>query len=224
MGKRAKFKIVVGDEHRHSEIWTISINKSDVYLSTTGAKHTKISLHESGQAAWSIVSEALEKVPYIPPAGRHLARWQANEISMGHMQAVFYLLFPESELQIQRHQDLGRAIRIPAPEPMNAAKVHFAMTPPVEEIPPITADPHLKLLFTHQLADKRILVVSTHYEQLHASFFERANAARVAAWNQAVAKGLNPVGTKAGGKIVDRHGVEGFFEVAPNTRNPSLPQ
>ena len=80
---------------------------------------------------------------------------------------------------------------------------------------PLVVDPPLSLLFSHPLTDGRLLVASWHVIATPESLSRRLDAAREEAWTMAKTQGLNPVGTKAGARITDQHGVPGFIEAAP---------
>ncbi|RDD80377.1 hypothetical protein DVJ77_17195 [Dyella tabacisoli] len=219
MTKRAKFKIVVGEGKRQSEVWTVSLTKNDVYLASSGAKHTKISLHESGQGSWSIRSEVLDQVPFVPTTGRHLALWNKPKVSMGHLSALFYLLFPDSELRPRELRHDVPLIRIPSPGKGAGVRIDFALSPPLDAPPdkyPLDVQPPLSLLFSHQLANRQLLVASWHVIPIPDSLTERMDRARAMSWAAAVAQGRDPVGTKAAASVTDRHGIPGFIEVAPN--------
>lgn len=218
MAKEVKYKIVVGDETLQSEVWTIIIRGSDVYLSSTGAKHTKISLHRSGQAHWAIPSDVVPKVPFVPDTGRFLAQWERSDVRMGDMQAVFYLLFAQSELRPGARKGGEKAVHLPAPPLDCAVRVDFAMSKPLllplEEYPLEIHEP-LTPILTHQLADTRLLVVTAHFVPVPEDLAKRMRDASALAANEALARGLNPVGTKASARIIDQYGTSGFIEVAP---------
>lgn len=218
MGKRAKYKIVVGESGWQSEIWTVNINGNDIYLTTTGAKHTKISLHESGRGSWSIRSESVKDAPFVPKSGRHISLWTAPDVVWGDVSALYYLLFPDSELRSGRPHHDGEAGWIPRPGPTRAVQVTFALSPPIDapiEKSQLNFTPPLSPLFVHQLTNRRVLLIAWRAIEVPDSLVQNMNAARAKAWSEALAQGLDPTGTKAGAHITDKHGVPGFIEVAP---------
>ncbi|UJM85509.1 hypothetical protein [Rhodanobacter denitrificans] len=218
MGKRAKFKFVVGDTERQSEVWTVIITKSDVYLTTSGGKHTKISLHESGQGNWSLQYESLTEAPFVPAGGRHLAQWNTLDGTRGPMREWFFLLLADSELRQGRPSNEGKAIRIPAPGAMRAVKVVLAITEPLPGPPEehsVFVQAPIMYLFSHQLTNGRVVVAVWREVPLPPTVKQNMDKVRALAWDTAKSQGLDPVGTKATIRVTDEHGVTGFVEVAP---------
>lgn len=176
MGKRTKFKFVVDAGDRRSAVWTVSVKKNDIYISSSVSKQDKVSLHESGLNQWSMQSETEKTAPFVPPTGRHFARWRNLEAKPGHPTKIFFVLIMESELRGGRPDPGENVLRLPPPSIGEAVQVNFFMLRDVSGSTNIQVES--LPLFVHQLADGRHLILIAQTKKLSSGTMDGLSSVR----------------------------------------------
>ncbi|WP_413625585.1 hypothetical protein [Luteibacter sp. Lutesp34] len=217
MANRGKYKFGVIDGERRSSVWTVAVNREDIYLTSSRMKHDKISLHASGQGNWSLKTEALNTAPFKPNGGRHVAQWHDTGVLLGRSKALFFLLIPETELVVA-YESLAPTVKaIAAPPSGYAVKVMLAVSPhlPRDQRVQIAGD-SVMLLFDHRMQDSRALLAIAQVIAIPPSMPAQMDAIRRVQRDKARAYGLaDATGTRATVRIDDARGVPGIIELAP---------
>lgn len=95
-----KCKFAAGEKlGLRSAIWSIDINKNDIYISTNHfSKDTKVSLHESGDGQWSYLSSVWKNYNK-PNKERHITKWDSEKTSGLNATNIFRIKIPHTELR-----------------------------------------------------------------------------------------------------------------------------
>ena len=112
-------RICIGEEKgRRSTVWWFTTSGADIYFgSRVMKKSSKISLHKSGDAQWSEMSEWFGKNrPGRPNQERHLEKWKRGLPTDTDAKLMFRIVLLAQELDFgDSREDLSDVIWIPAP-------------------------------------------------------------------------------------------------------------
>lgn len=113
MSSKTKFKFCVGeDDRQRSNIWSVAVNKSDVYLiSELSKRSSKVSLHESGCCHCLLTTQYIEN-NNLQKEHRDGQRWIFDK-NNPHPQIIFIIIFPYTELIHLPRRESEKLIRIP---------------------------------------------------------------------------------------------------------------
>lgn len=220
MAKKTAFRFFVADKERCSLTWSLTIQQNDIYISHSGSRQDKISLHESGTYQWSVRSEHVANVPFAKD-NRHLARWNNPPRPAGSLTRQFFVLIPSSELELDRPRPLKQATYLQPPPVGWGMYVHFVFFTPDTGKQVASAEWTPKPLFEAKLASGQILLVTQSKARLDQDTLSKLKAVKDSA---------NLEGEKHGKKvaralvrITDRQGVSGMLEVVVNSGQPKHP-
>jgi len=211
MGKRAKFKFVVDTGDRRSAVWTVSIQKNDIYITSSMSKQDKVSLHESGLNQWSMQSEKVSTAPFVPSTGRHFARWRSPEATAGRPVKIFFVLVMRSELRGGRPEPEKDVLRLSPPSIGEAVQVNFFMLRDASGSANIQVEP--SPLFVHQLADGRYLILIAQTRKLGSGTMDGLSSVRSFARQERQKAGAG-VGVTGMARLQSPDGIWGLSELA----------
>ena len=217
MSKKTAFRFFVADEQRCSSTWSLTIQKNDLYVSHSGSRQDKISLHESGKYQWSVRSEQVFSVPFAKD-NRHIARWNNPSAPPGSLTRQFFVLIPASELQFDRARPVKQATFLPAPSMGWASRIDFIFfTPEVaKQVANTEWDP--KPLFEAKLASGRILLVTHSLVPIDQATAIKFSAVKEMGRVEGEKHKQNA--SRALAKIRDPYGVWGMAEILINRQPP----
>lgn len=117
MGKKDKdFKFVVdGAFSKCSQVWSVKIRKSEVYIMDCRGKEHKISLHSSGICHSAVTREASARFSLSPKQRRNV-EWKLS-LNHGESAIAFSIIFPYDQITF-------------SPDNLNIAADVFHISPP----------------------------------------------------------------------------------------------
>ncbi len=210
MSKKTDFRFFVADERRCSLTWSLTIQQNDIYVSHSGSRQDKISLHASGSYQWSIRSEHVESVPFAQD-NRHLAKWKNPPRVPNSLTRQFFVLIPTSELEPNRPRPVKQATHLHPPPTGWATMVHFIVFTPetgkqvsniVWQAPP---------LFEKKLASGEILIVKHSEGPIDAP--TKAKLILAKEMGQSEGKNHGKKTARMLARITDMEGISGLAEV-----------
>lgn len=221
MASKTAFRFFVADEKRCSLTWSLTIQKNDIYVSHSGSRHDKISLHESGTYQWSVRSEHVASVPFAKD-NRHIARWNNPSAPPGSLTRQFFVLIPTSELELSRVRPAKQATFLPAPPLGWAMRIDFVFFTPDtgKQVASAAWDP--QPIFETRLVSGRILLVVNSVVPIDRATAIKFDAVKAMGRSEGDKHGKNA--SRALAKLKDPHGVSGLAEVLVNCSQPPNPQ
>ena len=220
MSKKTAFRFFVADEQRCSLTWSLTIKKNDIYISHSGSRQDKISLHESGQYQWSVRSEQLASVPFAKN-DRHLARWDNPSAPPGSLTSQFFVLIAASELELNRARPAKQATFLHAPSMGWAMRVDFVFFTPETGKQVARTEWSPRPLFEARLASGRILIITHSLVPIGQAMAIKLDA--VKEMGRREGKKHEQSVSRALARIKDPHGVWGMAEVLINCSPPPNP-
>jgi len=176
---------------------------------------TKVSIHESGQAQWSMESDWYGRnKPNQPNRGRHIERWQVPSPMPSTATHAFRLSVPESELRaIDNDEDLTEVTWLTAPTPGHKLNVECYLSPKPPEDAPRTEASFLTVL---DLDPGRSVVALTSLFPVSEADSAQLELARTTARSEATASGITiEPGFRAVAFFRDANDVRGMIEFVP---------
>lgn len=158
-----------------SSIWTVSVNKSDIYLfSRLFGSDFKLSLHESGDAQWSFTSQFVARQIEMPNKDRHFIKWTYSRPLDNMAINIFRIQIPHTELR-DIPPSTDKKVKWVSGITLGTYQFDLCLTKPFDTNPCTgrTDLPH-RVLDCLQLADKRWLVIFAHAVGLTPSDLEKA--------------------------------------------------
>lgn len=210
--KRTTFRFMITANDRRSAVWSVYINKSDIYVSSSISKKDKVSLHESGNYQWSMRSEAVADAPFVPNTGRHFARWKSPQVPAGeHFTHEFFVLIAESELRPEHKESAKEVARLPIPPRGFGALIGFYVfsNPTGGNLDRVEPQP----LFVHRLQNGRILMLVHNTIEIDPITTQRMQVISGETFQEARRQGHQS--TRAVARITNHAGVSGLVELAP---------
>ncbi|XYJ92465.1 hypothetical protein AEMCBJ_33575 (plasmid) [Cupriavidus necator] len=220
MSKKTAFRFFVADEQRCSLTWSLTIQKNDIYVSHSGSRQDKISLHESGKYQWSVRSEQLASVPFAKN-NRHIARWNNPSAPPGSLTRQFFVLIAASELQLNRARPAKQATFLRAPSMGWATRVDFVFFTPETGKQVASTEWYPKPVFEARLPSGRILLVTHSLVPIDQAMAIKFDA--VKEMGKLEGKKHEQNASRALARIKDSHGVWGMAEVLISCSPPPNP-
>lgn len=213
MAKKTAFRFFVADDDRCSLTWSLTIQKNDIYVSNSGSKHDKISLHESGSYQWSVRSEHQASVPFALN-DRHIAKWVSPSTPQESLTRQFYVLIPSTELERGRPRPNKKSTFVQAPGIGWATRVDFVVfTPPAgKQVTSATWEP--KPIFEGRLASGKLLIMTQSTIPIDLHTATKFDAVRTMGKEEGEKHGK--ITARALVKIQDAQGIWGMAEVLVN--------
>ncbi len=210
MAKKTAFRFFVADDDRCSLTWSLTIQKNDIYVSNSGSKHDKISLHESGSYQWSVRSEHQASVPFALN-DRHIAKWISPSTPPGSLTRQFYVLIASTELECGRPRPYKKSTFLQAPGIGWATRVDFVVfTPPAgKQVTSATWEP--KPIFEDRLASGKLLIVTQSTIPIDLHTATKFDAVRAMGKEEGEKHGK--ITARALAKVQDAQGIWGMAEV-----------
>ncbi len=212
-----KYRIAVGDATgRRSTVWRLWTAKADFYLQSLNmGGSTKVSIHGSGKAQWSMQSDwyALNR-PNQPNQARHIEKWSWQLPTLHTASHVFRLFIPESELRlIDNAEVLADVHWLPNPGTGRKVVVECHVSPAVPSAAPVN-DPGFLCALERDgggsvVAFARDLAVSDH--DLEEVVRVQKAATEMATQHSIV---IQP-GYRLVALTVDEYGTRGMIEFVP---------
>ncbi|MGU3777518.1 hypothetical protein [Burkholderia metallica] len=220
MAKKTAFRFFVADKERCSLTWSLTIQQNDIYISHSGSRQDKISLHESGTYQWSVRSEHVASVPFAKH-NRHLARWNNPPRPAGILTRQFFVLIPFSELEQNRPRPLKQATYLPPPPIGWGVYIHFVFFTPDAGKQVASAEWTPKPLFEAKLASGQILLVIQSKAPLDQDTLSKLKTVKDSARLEGEKHEKNVA--RALVRITDPGGVSGLLEVVVDSSQPKHP-
>ncbi|MEY1593617.1 hypothetical protein AB3K92_32885 [Burkholderia sp. Bmkn7] len=218
MSKKTAFRFFVADKERCSLTWSLTIQQNDIYISHSGSRQDKISLHESGTYQWSVRSEHVESVPFAKD-NRHIARWNNPPHPAGSLTRQFFVLIPTSELELNRPRPLKQATYLQPPPIGWATYIHFVFFTPDTGKHVTSAEWTPKPLFEAKLASGQILLVVRSEIPLDQATRTKLEAVKDSARRD---EKYGKKAARALAKLTDPQGVSGLAEVVVKSSQPMV--
>lgn len=158
-----------------SSIWTIAVDKNDIYLFTRlFGSDFKLSLHESGAAQWSHTSEFVARQIDMPNRDRHFIKWNYTRTNDSLATNIFRIQIPHSELR-DIPSPTNKKVKWVDGITLGTYQFDLCLTKPSDTNPceGRTDLPH-RVLDCLQLSDKRWLVIFAQAAGLTPSDLEKA--------------------------------------------------
>ena len=199
-----------------STVWKLWTRRGDAYVhSRMMGRQTKVSLHQSGQGQWSLTSEWAEETG-IPPAHRHINRWQVPQPANNQASHVFRVILPFSELHVvgvPRKSSQITWLDTPSQDEAVILECYFA--PISWELIPQTQLPY-PLLAALPLGAAASFVVVHHRDPLDDHKRSLLETTRQSIVSRAQEAGLESRPEyRAAAFLVAEDGARGFIEIAP---------
>ncbi|MFN7686420.1 MAG: hypothetical protein ACK5OP_01700 [Sphingobacteriales bacterium] len=158
-----------------SSIWTVAINKADIYVfSRLFGSDFKLSLHESGNAQWSFTSDFVARQIDMPNKDRHFIKWTFSRPLDSMAINIFRIQIPHTELR-NIPSPTNKKVKWVSGVTLGTYQFDLCITMPSDTDPTAGRDdlPH-RVLDCLQLADKRWLVIFVQVVGLTPSDLEKA--------------------------------------------------
>ena len=158
-----------------SSIWTLTVSKSDIYLSTRlFGSSFKLSLHDSGDAQWSLTSEFVSRQTDMPNKDRHFLKWHFDRPSGDSAINIFRIQIPHTELR-DIPSPTNKTVKWTSGITLGTYQFDLHLTRP-SEINPVEGRTDLpyKVFDSLQLEDQRWLVIFIHAVGLNPEDIEKA--------------------------------------------------
>jgi hypothetical protein len=200
-----------------STVWKIWTHAGSAYLqSRMMGNSTKVSLHPSGEAQFSMTSTWYGvNRPNQTNQGRHFQRWQWHRPTDGSAEHVFTLSIPASELRvIPTTQDLAKVRWLPCPGPGQRADLRCFVAPIASAQ---TASERTDFIALLDLDSETSFVLLLKLEEMAASDLTALESARNDVSRIAKAQDVT-VGPEVLGAVLFHYestGVRCMFEVVP---------
>jgi hypothetical protein len=160
-----------------SSIWTVSVNKSDIYVcSRLFGSEFKLSLHESGDAQWSYTSDFVAREIGMHNKDRHFIKWNFKRPNDNIVINIFRIQIPHTELR-NLPCPTNKKIKWVSGITLGTYQFDLCLTRPSDTNPCEGRKdlPH-QVLDCLQLSDKRWLVIFSQAVGLTPSDLENARS------------------------------------------------
>ncbi len=213
-----EFRFAIGDPFRlRSTVWLLKSTKADFYIhSRMMGGSTKVSIHESGQAQWSMQAEWYGKNrPSQPNAMRHIEKWTWTAPNPNTATHTFRIFIPRTELRtFTTSEDLSLVTWLPDPGLGKQVVIETYISPSSAADAPSKDAGFLCALErdhgTSVVAFARIADMSEHDNEQLAQV--HAEVAQVVATQDLTVK----PGYRVVAFAVDDNGIRGMIELVPD--------
>lgn len=215
--RKKEFRFCVGSQDgKRSTVWKVWTSKSDSYvLSRMMGSSTKVSIHTSGDAQWSIQSEwfAKNRVGQKNQT-RHIEKWKWTIPIASVATYVFRISIPQCELRnIESEEDLADVVFLSAPAPDQKCEIGLYISPAPIANAPILESGFIAAL---PLENNQSLVMFVNYFSLQDTELNQLEELKALAEISAPKAGIHLRPELRGtGFFVDANGVRGIIEFVP---------